>query len=244
MLVARASHVTYCLRFRLAQRYLRGVNQRAFTNRNRTNWRGECRRPPDHEGLTPFLQDPIIGTTVCVIDHWKHKIFSSYLSVFFPSYSLITVQSNLVVTCTTSCTCHHETDLAWVSSFNNICFKHKVGRSSQTRQFRGLNLHCENRILWFAPHTFTFPQNICQMVSPKSCLHIHVCMCALTGYHLKIQILISCISLSVLIRVLLRENRHYWKWQKEAPNMSTHKNTPKNAQHMNIEAHTWTPFEK
>ena len=39
-----------------------------------------------------------------------------------------------------------------------------MGDSSQTRQFRGLNLHCENRILWFAPHTFTFPQNICQMV--------------------------------------------------------------------------------
>ena len=37
VLVARASHVTYCLRFLLAQRYLQGVNQRAFTNRNRTN---------------------------------------------------------------------------------------------------------------------------------------------------------------------------------------------------------------
>ena len=74
------------------------------------------------------------------------------------------MQSNVVVTCTISGTCHHETDLAWVSSFNNICFNHKVGDSSQTRQFRGFNLHCENRILLFAPHTFTFPLKICQMV--------------------------------------------------------------------------------
>ena len=87
VLVARASHVTYCLRFRLAQRYLQGVNQRAFTNRNRTNWRGRVSAAPRPWSLTPFLQDPRIGTTVCVIDHWKHKIFSSYLSVFFPSYS-------------------------------------------------------------------------------------------------------------------------------------------------------------
>ena len=49
VLGARASHVTYCLRFRLAQRYLQGVNQRALANRNRTNSRGECRRPPDHD---------------------------------------------------------------------------------------------------------------------------------------------------------------------------------------------------
>ena len=49
VLGARASHVTYCLRFRLAQRYLQGVNQRALANRNRTNSRGKCRRPPDHD---------------------------------------------------------------------------------------------------------------------------------------------------------------------------------------------------
>ena len=66
------------------------------------------------------------------------------------------MQSNLVVTCTTSCTCHHETDLARVNSFNNICFKHRTDESSQARQFRGLNIDCENYILWFNPHTYIF----------------------------------------------------------------------------------------
>ena len=162
VLVARASHVTNCLRFRLAQRYLPGVNQRALTDRNRTNSRGRVSAAPRPWCLTPFSQDPIIGTTTCIIDHWKQRIFSSYLSVFFNLIPLIMVQSNLVVTCTTSCTCHHETDLAWVNSFNcNICFKHKTDESCQTRQFRGSNIDCENHILWFAPHTFIFPLNIC-----------------------------------------------------------------------------------
>ena len=66
------------------------------------------------------------------------------------------MQSNLVVTCTTSCTCHHETDFAWVNSFNNICLKHRTAESSQTRQFRGLNIDCENDILWFNPHAYIF----------------------------------------------------------------------------------------
>ena len=56
----------------------------------------------------------------------------------------------------TSCTCHHETDFAWVNSFNNICLKHRTAESSQTRQFRGLNIDCENDILWFNPHAYTF----------------------------------------------------------------------------------------
>ena len=46
VLVARASHVTNCLRFRLAQRYLPGVNQRALTERNRTNSRGRVSAAP------------------------------------------------------------------------------------------------------------------------------------------------------------------------------------------------------
>ena len=34
-------------------------------------------------------------------------------------------------------TCHHETNLVRVNSFNNTCFKNNVAISSQTRQFRG-----------------------------------------------------------------------------------------------------------
>ena len=46
VLVARAPHVSNCLRFRLAQRYLPGVNQRALTDRNRTNSRGRVSAAP------------------------------------------------------------------------------------------------------------------------------------------------------------------------------------------------------
>ena len=74
------------------------------------------------------------------------------------------MQSNLVVTCTSSCTCHHETYLGGVNSFNIICLKNKMHKSSQTRHFRGLNIDCEYHIFSFAPHTFIFPYNICQMV--------------------------------------------------------------------------------
>ena len=87
VLVVRASHVTYCLKFRLAQRYLQGVNEHALTNWNRKNWRGRVSAAPRPWSLTPFLQDPIIGTTVCVIDHWKHTIsqfvFKRFLSLLF-----------------------------------------------------------------------------------------------------------------------------------------------------------------
>ena len=38
-----------------------------------------------------------------------------------------------MVTCTISGTCHYETNLARVNSFNNICFKNKVAKSNQTR---------------------------------------------------------------------------------------------------------------
>ena len=43
-----------------------------------------------------------------------------------------------------------------LNSFNNICFKNRTDGSSQTRQFRGLNIDCENDILRFNPHTFIF----------------------------------------------------------------------------------------
>ena len=35
-----------------------------------------------------------------------------------------------MVTCTISGTCHHETNLIWVNSFNNICLKKKVAKSN------------------------------------------------------------------------------------------------------------------
>ena len=151
MLAARASHVTNCLRFRLAQRYLPGVNQRALT-----------------QTMVPDTLFARPNNRHNHVHHWSLETTNFqfvFKRFFFTLIPLITVQSNLVVTCTTSCTCHHETDLAWVNSFNcNICFKHKTDESCQTRQFRGLNIDCENHVLWFAPHTFIFPLNICQMV--------------------------------------------------------------------------------
>ena len=38
-----------------------------------------------------------------------------------------------MVTCIISGSCHHENNLAWVNSFNNICLKNKVPKSNQTR---------------------------------------------------------------------------------------------------------------
>ena len=102
--------------------------------------------------LTVTLSALFVFVSVCYIFVWLLKL-CTILGFLVP---LITVQSNLVVTCTTSCTCHHETDLAWVNSFNNICFKHRTDESSQTRQFRGLNIDCENDILWFNPRTYIF----------------------------------------------------------------------------------------
>ena len=45
---AKASHVTNCLRFRLAHRYLPGVNQHAYQPESNKFKGGEC-RPPDHD---------------------------------------------------------------------------------------------------------------------------------------------------------------------------------------------------
>ena len=79
------------------------------------------------------------------------KLYSLYTPIQpIHSYTAYTQQYSVHTTIQPIC------NLAWVNSLNNICFKHRLDESSQTRQFRGLNIDGENRILWFAPHTFIF----------------------------------------------------------------------------------------
>ena len=114
---------------------------------------------------------------------------------------------------------NHETNLTRVNSFNNICFKFRIDKSIQTRQFRGNTANaCMHLTWWFTPCTSIFPQNL--LVCPKcrvrgTYIHLWIFFCSKMKKGFKITSRAKFGRLNVYISSKLLSSQRKYKFYPE-----------------------------